>query len=134
MSRTLPVLRSIPQCHRTNAVHRQTTRRRSRLRSPQSRRTVFRIRRARAPAKKSARGPRAAPRGWRGSHCDLRLDVRMRIVVLDFGILVAEGDDILPIRIEAHARQCARRPGQLQVRLLEMVEVEVRVAESVDKL
>src|SRR5436190_12532496 len=39
-----------------------------------------------------------------------------------------------PSRSDPHLGQCARRAGQLQPRLVEMVEVEVSVAEGVDEL
>ena len=45
-----------------------------------------------------------------------------------------EREEVLHRRIEPHVRQRARRARELQARLLEMVEVEVRVAEGVDEL
>src|SRR5215475_4115559 len=70
----------------------------------------------------------------RTSHRDLGLDARVRIVGLERKVLVAEGEQVGDRRIEAHARQGSGRALELQPRLLEMVQVEVGVAEGVDKL
>src|ERR1051325_582209 len=68
------------------------------------------------------------------SHRDLRLDVRMRIVAFEHEILVAEREQVLGGGRKPHGRQSPRRAAQLQPRLLEVVEVEMRVAEGVDEL
>src|SRR4051812_31844867 len=67
-------------------------------------------------------------------HRDLRLDMWMRFVALEREILVVEGKNISNRGIEAHARQRARRACELQPRLLDVVEIEVRVPERVDEL
>ena len=65
---------------------------------------------------KHERGCRPAQRGAdrQGSHRHLGLDVRMRVVALEREILVAEAEDVLHRRIDAHRRQRARRARQLQ--------------------
>ena len=68
------------------------------------------------------------------SHRHLGLDVRMRLVAFEREILVAEGEDVLHRRIEPQRRQRLRRARQLQMRLLEMIEIKMRVAEGVDEL
>src|SRR6185437_13799176 len=68
------------------------------------------------------------------SHRDLRLDVRVRIVALEDEVLVAEGEQILGGRSETHGRHLARRSAELLARLLEVVEIEVRVAERMDEV
>src|SRR6266550_6625786 len=68
------------------------------------------------------------------SHRHLRLDVRVRRVVFELEILEAEGEQVLHRRIELHHRQLARRARQLQMRLLQMVEIKMRIAEGVDEL
>ncbi len=68
------------------------------------------------------------------SHRHLGLDVRVRLVAFEREILVAEREQVGHRRIEQHARQRARRARELQPRLLEMIEIEVRVAERVDEL
>src|ERR1700722_15062785 len=75
-----------------------------------------------------------APCRIAASHRDLRLDARMGIVAFEDEILVAEGEQVLGGRREPQGRQLARRPRELEPRLLEMVEVEVRIAERVDEL
>src|SRR6266481_5059060 len=67
----------------------------------------------------------------RGSHRDRSPDRRVRIVALEREILVAEAEEILHFGIEPHARQRPRRAQQLLLRLFEMIEVEVRVAQRV---
>ena len=60
-------------------------------------------------------------------------DVGMRVVALDAYILVAEGEQVGHRRIEAQHRQLARQPRQLQPRLVEVVEIEMGIAEAVDE-
>src|SRR5262245_57212326 len=68
------------------------------------------------------------------SHRDLRLDVRMRIVAFEQEILVAEREQVLGGGRKPHGGKPARRAGELLARLLEMVQVEMRVAEGVNEL
>ena len=67
------------------------------------------------------------------SHRHLGLDVRMRLVADEREVLERKREDVGHRRIEPHVRQRARRARQLQPRLLEMIEIEVRVAERVDE-
>src|SRR5438105_12515910 len=70
-------------------------------------------------------------RRMRALDCDRRADRRVRVVALEGEILVPEGEEILHRGVEAHRRQRLWRACQLLVGLLEMVEVEMRVAERV---
>src|SRR5262249_29244401 len=63
------------------------------------------------------------------SHRDLRLDMRMRIVAFEHEILIAEREQILRRRRKPHGGEPARRAGELLARLLEVVRIEMRVAE-----
>ena len=60
--------------------------------------------------------------------------MRVRVVAFERKILVAEREDVLDVRIDLHDRQWPRRPRQLQPRLFEMVDVEVRVTERVHEV
>ena len=57
--------------------------------------------------------------------------MRMRLVTFEREILVAEGEQILDRGIDPQRRQRPRLAGELQARLLEMIQVKVRVAERV---
>src|SRR6266446_6091327 len=57
-------------------------------------------------------------------------DRGVRVVSLEVEILVAEIEDVPYRRVEPHARQRPRRARELLSRLLQMVEVEVRIAEG----
>ena len=57
-----------------------------------------------------------------------------RVVTLEGDVLEAEVEDALHVGIEHEARQGARRARELQAGLLEVVEIEMRVARGVDKL
>src|SRR6185312_2118323 len=61
--------------------------------------------------------------------CDRRLDVRMRVVPRQREIFKLEIEDRINRRVDRHRRQCARAPLELLVGLLEMIDVEMRVAE-----
>src|ERR1043166_3562335 len=67
------------------------------------------------------------------SHRDLRLDVGVGLIVLQPEVFVAEGEDVLNLGIEMHDRQRMGLARQLLARLVEMVKIEVRIAESVDE-
>ena len=60
--------------------------------------------------------------------------VRMRVVIDQLEILAAEGKKVLDVRIDAHRRQSAGLPGQLLVRLINMIQVQVHVPKSVDEI
>ena len=58
----------------------------------------------------------------------------MRFVAFQHEILATEVKQVLDGRIEPHAWQGARRPGELQPGLLQMIAVKVRIAKRVDEL
>src|SRR5437660_5026191 len=58
----------------------------------------------------------------------------MGLVALEGEVLVLELQQLAARGVEAHARERARGAGELLARLLEMVEIEVRVAEREDEL
>ena len=58
----------------------------------------------------------------------------MRIVVFDGNIFVAERKNIAHVRIELQGRERARLAGKLAVYLLEVVVVNMRIAERVDEI
>src|ERR1700692_2703404 len=68
------------------------------------------------------------------SYGDLRLDMRVRVVALDGKILEAEREQIGHGPINAQDRQSPRQPGELEARLIEVIEIEVSVAQRVDEL
>src|SRR5260370_32240179 len=68
------------------------------------------------------------------SHRDLGLDMRVRIVAFEHEIFVAEREDVLHVRIELQGRQPPRRTRQLQPCLLEMVRIEVSVAQAMNEV
>lgn len=57
-----------------------------------------------------------------------------RVVAFKLEVLVAEAEDVLDVGVDDHARQRARRAGELQAGLLQMVEVEVGVACGMDEV
>ena len=57
----------------------------------------------------------------------------MRIVAFEREVLVAQREQVGRRRIDQHARQSPRRARELQPRLFEMIEIEMRVAERVDE-
>ena len=61
-------------------------------------------------------------------------DVRMRVIINQFEILVLEIKDAFHIRVDFHPRQLARLARQLQSCLLKVVEIEMRVAGRIDKV
>src|SRR5688572_23898489 len=63
---------------------------------------------------------------------DRRLDRRVRIVAGQLEILVAECEQIGYVRTKVHRRQSPRLAPQLFARLLQMVQVKMRVTECVD--
>src|SRR6476646_132882 len=65
-------------------------------------------------------------------HCSL--DVRMRIVVLDREIFIAKREYVLHRRIQTQRRQVSWRARQLKPRLLEVIEIQMRIAERVDEV
>src|SRR5271169_6519000 len=69
--------------------------------------------------------------GHNGLHRHSGLDMRMRLVTFEREILVAEREKILDRGIDPQRRQRPRLAGELQARLLEMIQIKVRVAERV---
>src|SRR5215469_2681568 len=67
------------------------------------------------------------------SHRDLRLDMRMGIVAFESEVLIAEREQVAHRR-EPQGRQRTRRARKLRPRLLDVVQIEVRVAEGMDEL
>src|SRR3954469_22123098 len=70
----------------------------------------------------------------RGLYRYRRLDGRLRVVALDGDVLVGEVEQRAHGWIEPQPRQGAGRAGELQAGLLQVVGVEVRVAERVDEV
>ena len=58
----------------------------------------------------------------------------MGIVILEFEVLVAKREDILHLGIDRHRRQRPLGPRELKPSLLEMIEIEVRVAQRVNEV
>ena len=57
-----------------------------------------------------------------------------RIVVFQFEIFKVEIENILYVRIQLHRGERARSSRELQARLFQMVEIEMRVARSVNEV
>src|SRR5207248_4057743 len=77
--------------------------------------------------------PRALTRGAR-SNGDRRLDRGMRLVALEREVLVLEFQQFAARGVEAHAREGTGRTVDLLARLLEVIQVEMCVAEREDEL
>ena len=60
--------------------------------------------------------------------------MRMRIVVLDHNIFVAEGEEIADVRVDHKPRQWARYPRKLLTRLIEVIPIKMSIAECMNKL
>ena len=58
----------------------------------------------------------------------------MRVIVLQREIVVAKREQIVHVRIDAHDGQRARRAAELFTRLIEMVRIQMRVAQRVDEI
>src|SRR4051812_20990430 len=68
------------------------------------------------------------------SHRDLSLDVRVRIVAFEREVLEAERENVGHGRVDLHHRQGTGWPRQLQPGLLEVVGIEMRVAERMNEI
>ena len=68
------------------------------------------------------------------SHRHRRPDRRVRLVALDRDVLVAEIEDRAHRRVQPQARQRPRLARELEARLLQVVQVEMRVAEGVHEV
>ena len=58
----------------------------------------------------------------------------IRLVAGQGKIVIDEIEDRPDFGIERHGRQCLRTPRQLQPRLVQMVEIEMGVAQRMDEL
>src|SRR5215203_3402690 len=61
-------------------------------------------------------------------------DTRVRVIALDGDVLQVEGVDLLHRGVEPQGRQRPWLPGELEPGLVEVVRVEVRVAEGVHEV
>lgn len=61
-------------------------------------------------------------------------DGRVGVIVFEGEVFVLELEDVLHFRIDAHSRQFARLASELQMHLVEMIEVDVRVASRVNEI
>src|ERR1700722_20397439 len=68
------------------------------------------------------------------SYSYLGLDMRVRVVAFEHEVFIAEREDILHRRVDLHHRQGAPRTRQLQPRLLQMVRIQMRVAERMNEV
>src|SRR5215472_6205261 len=68
------------------------------------------------------------------SHRDLCLDVRVWVIAFEGKILEAECEYIRHGPVDPHLRQPPRRPPKLEPGVIEMVKVQVGVAEGVNKV
>src|SRR5580765_6253680 len=68
------------------------------------------------------------------SYGDRRLDARVRVVALDRDVLEVEAVDRADLGVEHQRRQRPRLARELQPRLVEVVGVEVGVAERVHEV
>ena len=66
-------------------------------------------------------------------HRHLRFDVRVRVVVLQFEVFKAEVEQVSHFGVELHLWHGSRLAGELEAGLLEVVAIEVGVAEGVDE-
>ena len=58
----------------------------------------------------------------------------MRIIIYQLEVIILEIEDTLHVRIDFHLRQGTRFARQLQFHLLQVVQVDVRVAQRVDEV
>src|SRR4051812_29667548 len=58
----------------------------------------------------------------------------MRLIPLQGEVLIAEGENIRHRRIEPHVRERERLAAELFARLFEMVQIKMRIAQSMDEL
>ena len=60
--------------------------------------------------------------------------MRVGVIILQGEILVIKGEDILLLWVYQHLWQLARFPCQLQFYLLQVIRVDMRVAQRVDEV
>ena len=63
----------------------------------------------------------------------LSLDCRVALIAFETEILDAEVAYVLDVGVEHHRRQWQRLARELELDLIEMVEIDVGIAESMDK-
>src|ERR1035437_7084301 len=85
-------------------------------------------RRARSPGWRPPRQARGSPYGDRG------LDARVGVVPRQCEVGFDEVVDSLAVRVDQEPGECPWRSGQLKPRLVEVVEIEVGVAQGVDQV
>ena len=66
-------------------------------------------------------------------HRHWRFDVWVRVVVLQFEVFKAEVEQVSHFGVDLHLWQGSRLAGELEAGLLEVVAVEVGIAEGVDE-
>ena len=62
------------------------------------------------------------------------LDMGPGVVANEFEVFVVEVEDVLDVGVDLHDGQGTRVAGELQTGLLEVVQIEVGVARSMDKV
>src|SRR5437764_12764931 len=77
---------------------------------------------------------RSLRRAMQSLDCDRSFDRRVRIVINEFEIFEFEVADVFDRRIQFHSRQRTILTGQLFARLVEMVLVKMKIAESVNEI
>src|SRR5262245_839028 len=73
-------------------------------------------------------------RSMRCLHRDRCRDMRMRLIAGYFEILIAERIDLLDVALDDEARQRQGRARQLLVHLIEMIEIEMRIAQRMHEI
>ena len=68
------------------------------------------------------------------SNAHFAADVRMRIVILQGEVLVAEREDVLHLGIDSHGGQGPRLARELQAHLVQVILVDVCIAKGVHEL
>lgn len=69
-----------------------------------------------------------------GLHAYHALDGRMALIILKLEIIIFERENILDAGIDAHLGQMVWSAGQLKVHLIEVIEVDVRIAYGMHKI
>ena len=58
----------------------------------------------------------------------------MTLVIHQLEVCKGEGEQVLDVRVDLHGRQGQRLAGHLQIRLIQVVRVEMRVTQRVDEI
>src|SRR5215467_7641155 len=67
------------------------------------------------------------------SHRDRSLDVRVRLIVLQREVFIFETENVFHRWVQLHGRQRIGPSRKLFARLVQMIEIQMGVAESVDE-